>query len=78
VSGRRLRLGHEVTHVFRSGSLFEMMSRNLHFFAKRILPRRALDALERILHLVEKADYRTPYGPLANNIAVRLVKTSGA
>jgi hypothetical protein len=69
---------YEITHVFRSGFLVEMLTRNLHFYIKRILPRRALEGLERVLGFLEKVDYHTPYGPLANNIAVRIVKTSAA
>ena len=68
----RFRGNYRIKKVFRSSLLIEPLLQNVTVIAEAFIGRcallRPLDALGNI-------DYRIPYGPLAYNIALRIVKT---
>lgn len=68
--------GHyTIAEVFRSSLLLEPLAINAEVFAHAIVGKRA-SALLRPLDALGRLDYRIPFGSLAFNIALRVVKTA--
>jgi hypothetical protein len=65
---------YRIEEVFRSSLLIEPLVINAGVFAE-ILVGKSASTLLKPLDALGRMDYRIPYGPLAFNIALRIVKT---
>ncbi len=66
---------YSIANVFRSSLVLEPLAINAEVCAQALIGKRA-SALLKPLDALGQLDYRIPYGALAFNIALRIVKTS--
>ncbi|MBI5324210.1 MAG: class I SAM-dependent methyltransferase [Ignavibacteriae bacterium] len=63
-----------IEKVFRSGLLIEVFTMNLESFLKIIIPMRIVRVILKPFYWLSQIDYWIPYGKLAYNIAVKIIK----
>lgn len=65
---------YRIDRVFRSGFVVEVLVSNLDYFLHRVLTKRMNEVTRRVFGQLLTLDGAIPYGPLANSLAVRIIK----
>lgn len=65
---------YEIKKVFRSGLFIEVLTMNLEVFLSIFLKKKIRDKILKPFVLLSELDYKIPYGALAYNIAIVVVK----
>lgn len=72
----RFGAGYRIDKIFRSSLLLEPLAINAEVLSEALFGRNRTASLLTPLTGLGELDYRTPFGPFAFNIALRIVKTS--